>query len=159
MFCESSEVADMYETAVFTNMCMVYDNEGNVVVQDRVSKNWGGITFPGGHVEKDEFFADAVIREVFEETGLTIWALQMCGVKDWFCKDGARYIVFCYKTNHFSGTLTSSQEGEVKWVKLDDMYQMKLADGMEDMLRVFLEDEISEQCFRIENGRYISMLK
>lgn len=149
----------MYETAVFTNMCMVYDNEGNVVVQDRVSKNWGGITFPGGHVEKGEFFTDAVIREVFEETGLTIWALELCGVKDWYQEDGSRYIVFCYKTSHFSGNLTSSAEGKVKWIKLKDMQQMKLADGMEDMLRLFLESEISEHCFYNENGRYISMLK
>ena len=30
---------------------MVYDENGNVLVQDRVDKNWGGLTFPGGHVE------------------------------------------------------------------------------------------------------------
>ena len=61
-----------YEKAELTNMCMIYDGAGRVVVQDKVGKNWGGITFPGGHVEKDESFVDSVIREVKEETGLDV---------------------------------------------------------------------------------------
>ncbi len=65
-----------YEKAELTNMCMIYDGAGRVVVQDKVGKNWGGITFPGGHVEKDESFVDSVIREVKEETGLDIQSPQ-----------------------------------------------------------------------------------
>ncbi|VTS12878.1 MutT/NUDIX family protein [Streptococcus pseudoporcinus] len=37
------------ETAtILTNMCMIYDNQGRVLVQDKVGSNWCGITFPGG---------------------------------------------------------------------------------------------------------------
>ena len=50
------------ENTIFTNMCMVYDDNGNVLVQDRIDDSWSGITFPGGHVEKNEPFTDAVIR-------------------------------------------------------------------------------------------------
>ena len=35
------------EKAVFTNMCMVTDGNGNVLVQDRLNPDWPGITFPG----------------------------------------------------------------------------------------------------------------
>ena len=42
------------ETVVLTNMCMIYDHEGNVLVQDRLDPNWPGVTFPGGHVEAGE---------------------------------------------------------------------------------------------------------
>lgn len=132
------------QMVTLTNMCMVYDDKGNVLVQDRVDENWGGLTFPGGHVEKGESFVDSVIREVYEETGLTIEKPRICGIKDWEWKDGSRYVVVFYKTNHFSGELRSSDEGEVKWMSLDEMKQGKLADDMEDMLRVFLEDDISE---------------
>lgn len=52
------------EQVIFSNMCMVQDAQGNVVVQERVDPNWPGIVFPGGHVEPGETFAQAVIREV-----------------------------------------------------------------------------------------------
>lgn len=68
-----------YEKAELTNMCMIYDGAGRVVVQDKVGKSWGGITFPGGHVEKDESFVDSVIREVKEETGLDIQSPNCAG--------------------------------------------------------------------------------
>ena len=75
------------EKTIFTNMCMVYDDNGNVLVQNRLNPDWPGITFPGGHVDAGESFTDAVIREVFEETSLTITGLEMCGIKDWFRDD------------------------------------------------------------------------
>lgn len=71
------------ETVTLTNMCMVYDDAGNVLVQDKVDKKWSGLTFPGGHIEKGESFVDSVIREVYEETGLTIEKPRICGTKDW----------------------------------------------------------------------------
>lgn len=40
------------DKAIFTNMCMIYDDNGRVLVQDRLNPNWPGITFPGGHVNK-----------------------------------------------------------------------------------------------------------
>ena len=44
------------EQVTLTNMCMVYDDNGNVLVQDKVDSDWGGLTFPGGHIEKGESF-------------------------------------------------------------------------------------------------------
>lgn len=68
------------EKAIVAVLCMVY--EGNrILLQDRVKKNWTGFTFPGGHVEKEESFVKAIIREMYEETGLTIKEPKLCGVK------------------------------------------------------------------------------
>ena len=145
---------DRSEKAEFTNMCMVYDNRGNVLIQDRNDKEWGGITFPGGHVEPGESFVDSVIREVKEETGLMISNLQLCGVKQFPTSNGARYVVFLYKTNCFSGDIKSSQEGEIRWVSLEEMAQMKLADSMDLMLQVFLHDEITEQYYCKEGNTW-----
>ena len=146
------------ETVTLTNMCMVTDGT-RVLVQNRVDPDWSGYTFPGGHVEAGESFTDAVIREVREETGLTIEAPRLCGIKDWPEDDGSRYVVLLYRAERFTGTLASSGEGEVSWVELDALRSLPLADSMENMLRVFLEEELSEQYYLLENGKWVEMLK
>ena len=132
----------MFEKVEFTNMCMICDGD-KVVVIDRNKKDWPGVTFPGGHVERGESFTDAVIREVKEETGLTIYAPQLCGIKDW-CENECRYAVLFYRTNSYSGELRSSEEGKVWWEDVENLSKLKLSLDMNDMLRVFLEDNLSE---------------
>lgn len=146
------------EVVTITNMCMVY-NGTKVLVQEKVDDDYCGITFPGGHAEKGESFTDAVIREVFEETGLRISSPVLCGIKDWTNDDGSRYMVLFYKTNRFEGHLSSSEEGEVHWIELDEMKKGNLADGMDKMLEVFLDESISEYYFYKENGKWKDELK
>lgn len=141
------------ERVTLTNMCMIYDDKGNVLVQNRVNPDWPGITFPGGHVEPLESFADAVIREIKEETGLTVKNPKLCGVKDWIIDENSRYIVLLYKSNQFSGELISSNEGEMFWVSADKLKEMPLANDMDELLDIFFSDEYTEQFFeKTENG-------
>ena len=126
-----------------TNMCMVYDGE-RVLVQDRVDPDWPGITFPGGHVESGESFCASVIREVFEETGLTIENPRLCGVKEWENQDGSRYIVLFYKTNQFSGQLKSSEEGKVFWSSIESLSSLKLSLDFQQHLDLFFNEDLSE---------------
>ena len=132
------------EKVIITNLCMVYDGEGRILVQDRVDPSWPGLCFPGGHVEPEESFVDAVIREVWEETGLTIENPKLCGTKQFQTKNGERYVVFFYKTNRFSGQLRSSREGEVFWIPRNTLHRYTLCDDFESMIRVFESDELSE---------------
>ena len=126
-----------------TNMCMVYDGD-RVLVQDRVDPDWPGITFPGGHVESSESFCASVIREVFEETGLTIENPRLCGVKEWENQDGSRYIVLFYKTNQFSGQLKSSEEGKVFWSSIESLSSLKLSLDFQQHLDLFFNEDLSE---------------
>lgn len=147
----------MFEKVEFTNMCMVCDGS-KVVVIDRKKKDWPGITFPGGHVEPGESFADAVIREVKEETGLQIFAPQLCGIKDWY-ENQCRYVVLFYKTRHFAGDLCSGPEGEVWWEELANLPGLKLSLDMNDMIRVFTEADLSEFFYYQEGSEWKYALK
>lgn len=140
------------EPCVLTNMCMVYDGD-KVLVQNRVKSGWPGVTFPGGHVEPTESFVDSVIREVKEETGLTIQNVKLCGIKQFSEQEGAyRYIVLFFKTNDYSGSLASSEEGEVFWVQRSELCNYTLAEGFEGMLEVFENDDLSENYNWLQEG-------
>lgn len=140
------------EKAIFTNLCMVYDGAGNILVQDRADSNWPGLCFPGGHVEPGESFVESVIREVWEETGLTIDSPILCGTKQFQTKKNERFVVFFYKTNRYSGKLRSSDEGEVFWIPRADLDKYTLCEDFRDMVRVFEENDLSEFYYYTENG-------
>lgn len=142
------------EQAIFTNLCMVYDDAGNILVQDRLDPTWPGICFPGGHVESGESFVESVIREVWEETGLTIENPILCGTKQFQTKRGERYVVFFYKTNRFTGEIRSSDEGKVFWIPRKDLEQYTLVDDFMDMVKVFENDNLSEFYYYTENEKW-----
>ena len=95
-------------------ICLIYKND-MFLLQDRVKEDWRGFTLPGGHVEPNESIVDAVILEMKEETGLTVFNPKLCGVKQFPIQDG-RYLVFLFKTNEFEGEVVSSAEGQMHWV-------------------------------------------
>ena len=137
---------------ILTNLCMVEDLEnGKVVLQYRSPeryKKWSGYAFPGGHIEEGESLAESVIREVYEETGLTIADPKLVAVKDWEPEEGGRYIVFCYKATEFKGQLRSSDEGEVSWVKKDQLEKLDLSYDMLPLLEVMEDPDLSEYYYR-----------
>lgn len=133
-----------FEKIELTNMCMVYDDKGNILVQNRVSKDWPGITFPGGHIEKGESFVKSVIREVYEETGLEIENPLLCGVKQFQLNEEVRYVVLFFKTNKFKGEIKSSSEGEIFWIKKEDLKNYKLSVDFDKMYEIFENENLTE---------------
>ena len=92
------------EKVIFMNMCMVYDHAGRVLALDKVGKSYSGTTFPGGHVEPGETFTESVIREIYEETGLTISNPKLTGIYHWMT-GAVRNVGFLYKTDEYQGEL------------------------------------------------------
>ena len=146
------------ETAIFTNLCMVYDDAGNILVQNRLDPDWPGICFPGGHVEPGESFVESVIREVREETGLTVENPILCGTKQFQTDKDERYVVLFYKTDRFSGELKSSDEGDVFWIPRDTLASYRLSVDFEDMVHVMEDDSLSEFYYYQEKGEWKSKL-
>ena len=147
------------ELAVFTTLIMVENEKGQLLVEDRKDPDWPGICFPGGHVEPGEAFTTAAIRETFEETGLTISDPRLVGVKQFQTQRSERYVVFFYKATKFSGTLTSSDEGEVFWLDRSELEKRTLVTDFMEMLRVFDSPELNEfYYYKKDNGWGLKLL-
>ena len=123
------------EPIELTVLCLIEDGDW-ILLQNRAKNDWRGFALPGGHVEPGESVVDAVIREMKEETGLTITNPQLCGIKEWINEDGSRYIVFLFKTESFSGELASSDEGRVFWVKKDEVLKMNWIWNMDGIMQI-----------------------
>lgn len=153
------DILERTEKITLTNMCMIYDDNNNVVVQEKIGDTYTGLIFPGGHVEYHESIVDSMIREIYEETGLTISNLTFCGIKDWIENDGSRYMVFLYKTNKYSGDLVSSNEGKVFWMSLEELKKKPLLWHLEMMLGIFCGNEYNELYFEKSLYKQTPILK
>ena len=145
------------ENVELTVLCLIH-NEKQYLLQDRISEDWKGFTLPGGHVEKGESIVDAVIREMKEETGLTVSNPKLCGVKQFPIEEG-RYIVFLFTVDEYSGELISSDEGAMHWVNKDDLSNVNAVNDLQVLLQVMLDDDLSEFQYVIEDGEWKMVLK
>lgn len=146
------------QKCILTNICLVYKNN-QILVIDRKKKDWPGLTFPGGHVELNEDFYSSVIREVKEETGLTIKNPILCGIEEFKTDKEDKYIMLYYKTNKFKGKLKSSEEGEAFWIDRKDLNKHKLSLDIKRILKIMEDDNLSELIYyRDKNGKYKSKI-
>ena len=145
------------ENAELTVLCLIQDGN-RVLLQNRVKNDWKGYTLPGGHVEAGESFVDAVVREMKEETGLSIKNPRIVGIKH-FPMENGRYIVLLFKATEFEGTVVSSEEGEMEWISLDDLSAINAVEDFHDLMKVMNDPDLNEFQYTIENGEWIVHLK
>ena len=135
------------ETVELTILCLIQDGE-KILLQNRIKEDWKGYTLPGGHVEPGESFVDAVKREMKEETGLDIQDPKLVGIKQFPFKDGekenCRYIVLLFKAEKFTGTVVSSSEGQMEWIRYDQLSEIDTVNDIEDLLDVINNPDLTE---------------
>ena len=145
------------ENVELTTLCLV-SRPGQVLLQNRVKKDWQGYALPGGHVEPGESIVDSVIREMEEETGLTIFEPKLCGIKQFPIENG-RYVVFLFKTDRFEGELVSSGEGAMEWVDRDRIGDVAAVAHLQELLDVMERDDLTEFQYIVQNGDWIPVLR
>ena len=148
---------DRTERVELTTLCMLYRGD-EILLQNRIKTDWRGYCFPGGHIEAGESIVDSVIREMKEETGLTIQNPCLCGIKQ-FPIEGGRYLVFFFKTDTFTGELTSSEEGRVEWIHRKDLLSLNKVSDFMDMLKVFDCDDLTEFQYVVKDDGWNVVLK
>ncbi len=148
---------DRTERVELAVLCLIKDGD-RVLLQNRVKKDWQGYTLPGGHVESGESFVDAVVREMKEETGLTIEKPKMVGIKQ-FPIEGGRYIVLLFEATQFTGEIVSSEEGEMTWIDRAELANIPAVDDLTELLKVFYDPELTEFQYVVDGENWTALLK
>ena len=145
------------ETCELTMLCLLQDGD-RILLQNRIKQDWAGYTLPGGHVEPGESFVDACVREMKEETGLTVLNPTLCGLKQ-FPNGNSRYIVFLFKADRFEGELRSSEEGKMEWVALDELDRYSTVSDLRELLDVMLREDLNEFQYIVKGDDWIVNLR
>ena len=104
-----------------------------------IRRGWGPAagewSVPGGRVEAGELLAEAVVRELAEETGLEGVCERFVGWVERF-GDGYHHVILDFAVTVLSpGAPTAgSDAAEARWVPLDEVTSLNLVEGLAEFL-------------------------
>lgn len=98
---------------------------------------WIGV---GGKLEPGETPNEAAVREVKEETGLDVHSLEIAG-EVIFINDNYHEIMYVYEISDFSGSLISCNEGELRWIPINDIYDYPMWEGDKSFLPLLINHQ------------------
>jgi len=111
----------------------------------------------GGKFEAGESPQDCVRREVFEESGLRIFKPQMKGVLSFPSFDGENdWLVFVFTADKFKGKQKKCDEGELVWVKNEDLLSLNLWEGDYIFLKYLDFSGFFSGYFKYKNKKLVS---
>lgn len=122
-----------------TTLCYI-EKDGKYLMMHRIKKEhdinkdkWVGV---GGHFEADETPEECLLREVKEETGLTLTSWQLRGIITFICNRQQTEYMFLYTADAYSGTLTECSEGNLEWIDKSSVYDLPIWEGDEIFFRL-----------------------
>jgi len=113
----------------------VFDPEGRVLLVERGKPPGVGLwTVPGGRLEPRETLAQAVAREVREETGLIAEVGPLVCVAERIADD-YHFVILDYLARAIGGTLAAASDARAaRFVEDRELYTLPLTDGLVDVL-------------------------
>ncbi|GMQ56068.1 8-oxo-dGTP diphosphatase [Vallitalea sediminicola] len=139
-------------------LCYI-EKDGRTLMLHRVKKendihegNWIGL---GGKIEKGESPEECIIREVKEESGLTIKNPDLRGILTFpeFGKDN--WYVFLYTATEFNGELIECNEGDLQWIDNEDVLKLKMSEGDNLFLKWLTKYKMFSAKFTYEGKKLI----
>ncbi|MDO4325787.1 MAG: 8-oxo-dGTP diphosphatase [bacterium] len=105
--------------------------------QDANQGKWIGV---GGKFEEKESPEDCVLREVFEETGLHMDAVQYRGIVTFVSDEYETEYMHLFTSNAFHGTLHECDEGVLQWIPKTEIANLTLWEGDRIFLRLLTQN-------------------
>lgn len=133
-----------------TTLCYI-EKDDSYLMLHRIKKEndinkdkWIGV---GGHFEPDETPEECLLREVKEETGLTLNAWKLRGIITFMSNEFHTEYMFLYTADDFSGELSECTEGVLEWVDKSDIYTLPIWEGDKIFLKLL---ETSAEFFSLK---------
>ncbi len=125
-----------------TTLCYI-EREDCYLMLHRIKKEhdmnrdkWIGV---GGHVEAGESPEECLLREVYEETGLTLTSWQARGIVTFVSDMWETEYMFLYTAEGFSGELRDCAEGTLEWVEKKNVDKLPVWEGDRIFFRLLEE--------------------
>lgn len=115
-----------------TTLCYLEKDDCYLMMHRVIKKNdinkdkWIGV---GGHFEYGESPEECLLREVFEETGLTLLSYRFRGLITFLCDDYQPEYMCLYTSDAFTGNLIPCSEGNLEWVPKNRIQDLNLWTG------------------------------
>ncbi len=126
-----------------TTLCYIRQ-DGKYLMLHRVKKKedcnagkWIGV---GGKFLEGESPEECLLREVKEETGLTLTDYRLRGIVTFAAAKWETEYMYLYTADGFTGTLHPCDEGELAWVDVESVPNLPLWEGDKVFLRLLAED-------------------
>ena len=126
-----------------TTLCYIEkDNKYLMLLRNKkkidINKNkWIGV---GGKFEADESPEECLLREVKEETGLTRTEYKMRGIITFISDEWETEYMYLYTAGKFEGNIMECDEGELKWIPKDELFDLNLWEGDKVFLKMLIEN-------------------
>lgn len=122
-------------TPVVAVGAFVFDERGRVLLIERAKPPGAGLwTVPGGRLEGAETLAQAVAREVREETGLLVEVGALACVVERF-GDDFHFVILDYLARVIGGALAAGSDARAaRFVDNDELAALPLTEGLVDVL-------------------------
>lgn len=134
------------------NSTVCYLKKDNKVLMIHFLNKWDGVYAPpGGKFETGESPLDCVIREFYEETGLTLINPRLQGISYW--KDSYEGVIFVYVADNYTGKLKrEDDEGILTWIDIDDLLSINQFDQNKKFTPYLFKKELFEGKFLLDNN-------
>ena len=122
-----------------TTLCYIEKDDSYLMLHRVTKKNdinhdkWIGV---GGHFEANESPEECLLREVKEETGLTLNSWRFRGIVTFVSDNTVCEYMCLYTASSFSGFVIPCNEGKLEWVKKSDIEKLELWEGDKIFLRL-----------------------